>query len=343
MVRYRSFPEACIKLRLIGAVLALLITSLSSAGYALSPVYLEPPALPTEVHVQFAVLDIDGIDSSQQTFTANVYFYAQWHDQRLAGTVDQPTPQALDTVWHPKLQVVNQQRLWFTMDPGVTVYPDGRVTYQQRVWGDFSQPMDLRSFPLDRQVFEIRLTVAGSGEDTVKFVLDEAEPSGIANLVSLSDWEIVSHRIDFTAYQPYQGLTATPSVAFQFEARRLFGYYLMKVLLPLLYIVGMSYLIFWIPIDQSSTRISVSITAMLTLIAYRFMVGDLLPKVSYMTRLDTFIMLCATMVFATLIHAALSGALEKKRAAEAMRLDFHARWIFPLVFSGIAIFSYTLW
>jgi hypothetical protein len=340
---HRQVPDFWIKRLLHGLGLLLIALCSSSTLLAQSAEFLQPPALPTNVQLQFAVLDVDGIDSSQQTFTANVFFHATWHDRRWVGKVDKPTNMPLDEVWNPNLQIINQQRLWITFPPLVTVYSDGRVVYLQRVWGDFSQPMNLRSFPLDKQLFEIRVTAVGYNQKEIEFVPAENDISGIADVLSLSDWEIFSHRVDFTPYRPYRGIEPGPSMAFQFEARRLVGYYIMKVLVPLLFIVGMSYLVFWIPIDQSSTRISVSITAMLTLIAYRFMIGGLLPKVSYMTRLDTFIMLSTTLVFATLILAAVTGALEKTRGEEARRMDFYARWIFPPAFFGVGIFSYTLW
>ena len=58
-----------------------------------------------------------------------------------------------------------------------------------------------------------------------------------------------------------------------FEARRYPGYFISKVILPLIFIVAMSWVVFWID-PESGTRVSVSVTAMLTLIAYRFAVGS---------------------------------------------------------------------
>ena len=330
------------QLRLVALALACsIMTMMADAGDAIHP---EPPAMPTEVILQIAILDVDGIDSSQQIFTANVFFSAQWHDPRLAGRYEQATSVPLTSIWNPELQIVNQQKLWLTLPERVTVYPDGLVTYTQRVWGNFSQPLNLRSFPLDQQLFEIRITVVEYVEGEIVFKAAQgADISGIADALSLSDWEILSHNVDFTPYHPYEGLEPSPSMALQFDARRLLGYYLMKILIPLLFIVGMSYLVFWIPVTESSTRISVSITAMLTLIAYRFMIGDLLPKVSYMTRLDTFIMLCTTLVFCSLIHAVLSGVVDGGHSERALKLDHRARWLFPLTLVAVAVYSYTLW
>lgn len=127
-----------------------------------------------------------------------------------------------------------------------------------------------------------------------------------------------------------------------FEAGRLRGYYILKIILPLMLIVGMSYLVFWLPLSQASTRISVSVTAMLTLIAYRFMIGGLLPKVSYMTRLDNFIMLSTVLVFGTLLVAGMTGAWEESKPDRASRLNRTALAGFPLLFLLVGVIAFGL-
>lgn len=314
----------------------------SSVATAQETKFFGPPAVPTEVAVQIIVIDLDGIDSSQQIFTANVAMKASWHDPRLANMVAEPTVKPLSAVWHPRLQAINQQRIWKTMAPSVVVYPDGKVVQRQRVWGDFSQPLDLHEFPLDRQAFSIVIGAAGNGPDEIVFKEAEDGPSGIADELSLADWEVLSHEIVIEPYRPFSGLQPLASVAFRFEAQRLRGYYILKILLPLLLIVGMSYLVYWIPLEQASTRINVSVTAMLTLIAYRFMIGGLLPKVSYMTRLDNFIMLSTILVFITLLIAAATGAWEETRPGAASRINRTARLGFPLGFMLIAVIAFGL-
>ena len=48
---------------------------------------------------------------------------------------------------------------------------------------------------------------------------------------------------------------------------------------------------------------------MLTLIAYRFTIDSLVPKVSYMTRMDQFILTGSVLVFLTLIQTLITGRL----------------------------------
>ena len=74
-----------------------------------------------------------------------------------------------------------------------------------------------------------------------------------------------------------------------FTAQRYTTNYVLKIILPLFMIVAMSWIVFWINPEQAGTQIGVATTSMLTLIAYRFMVGGTMPPVPYLTRMDYFI------------------------------------------------------
>jgi hypothetical protein len=97
------------------------------------------------------VLDLDNVNSVEQSFVANVYYEARWRDARLAygGPGERAMP--LNSVWHPRLQFLNQQRVVQTLPEVVEVSPDGEVVYRQHVWGPFSQPLDVEDFPFDEQ------------------------------------------------------------------------------------------------------------------------------------------------------------------------------------------------
>jgi hypothetical protein len=121
--------------------------------------------------------------------------------------------------------------------------------------------------------------------------------------------------------------------ALSLEAKRKVGYFIIKVIIPLMFIVAMSWVVFWIDPRESGTQISVAITTMLTLIAYRFAVGTSLPKVSYLTRLDYFILAATVLIFASLIEVVTTSFYAKgNNLARAQAIDHWSRWLFPAVF-----------
>jgi len=244
---------------------------------------------PTQVRVGIFVVDVDDIQTDEQNFTANVVFLLRWRDPRLAHDGPRTVVRPLNEVWNPQVQIVNQQKIWHTFPDIVNISPEGEVLYRQRVWGAFSQPLELREFPFDRQTFTIQLGAAGYGPDEVELVLEPDWVSGIAERLSVPDWDILGWTTEGgpLSLTP-KGKAPIAGFAFSFEGKRKIGYFIIKVIIPLILIVAMSWIVFWIDPKESGVGISVAITTMLTLIAYRFAVGAEVPRVSYLTRLDYF-------------------------------------------------------
>ena len=295
---------------------------------------------PTTVYVAMGLLDVDEIDSAEQNFTANLFVQARWHDPRLVHDGPGEFVLPIDEVWHPRLQFVNQQKIWSTLPEVVHIAPDGEVEYQQRVWGPFSQPLDVQDFPFDVQDFVIRIAAVSARPTEVVFEADPETPSGLAPEFSLPDWSIVEWKLDFSPYQPLGSRRSTASFALVVTAKRHTSHYVLKIILPLVLIVAMSWIVFWIDPKQSGTQIGVSTTSMLTLIAYRFMVGGDIPAVPYLTRLDHFILGSTILVFAALAQAVMTAILASKgRSALARRIDTWCRLLFPAVFVAVTVFS----
>jgi Neurotransmitter-gated ion-channel transmembrane region len=104
----------------------------------------------------------------------------------------------------------------------------------------------------------------------------------------------------------------------------------------------MSWTVFWIDPVHSNAQISVAVTSMLTLIAYRFAVDSQLPRLPYMTRLDSFIFASTVLVFFSLIEVLITTILEnRQQTARAKKIDRYCRIIFPALFAtaSVAIFA----
>jgi hypothetical protein len=168
----------------------------------------------------------------------------------------------------------------------------------------------------------------------VEFLPDPDLESGVAPDLSVPDWRILEWKTETGPFVVAPGARAVSGFGLSFVAKRESGYFIVKVIIPLIFIVAMSWIVFWLdPKEDSGSRISVSITAMLTLIAYRFAIGASLPKVSYLTRLDNFILLSTVLIFATLILAVITSRLAKaEKLPKARLLNRWSRILFPAVF-----------
>ncbi|GBM74171.1 Gamma-aminobutyric acid receptor alpha-like [Araneus ventricosus] len=89
-----------------------------------------------------------------------------------------------------------------------------------------------------------------------------------------------------------------------FNLRRHMGYFLIQVYVPCILIVVLSWVSFWINREATADRVGLGITTVLTLSTFGLDTKTDLPKVSYPTALDWFVIMCFTFVIATLLEFA---------------------------------------
>ena len=302
-----------------------------------------PDAGPTTVSVAIWLIDIDSIDSALQNFVANVWITLVWQDSRLAYRGKESRTYKLADVWHPRVQIANEIGLIRkTMPEEVEVSPQGTVIYRQRYVGPFSQPLNLRDFPFDTHAFQLHLVAPGYTRNEIRFVPDARyvaggleHAAGIAKNISLPDWKIrgfLTKDLPYTVIPGYD----TVGYAFEFTAERQSQYYIWKIVLPLVLIVLMSWSVFLIDPTNAGPKIGVATTAMLTLIAYRFVVDSQVPRVAYLTRLDIFIFADTLLILSSLFMVTLTAFLVRVEKQDlARKVDSVWRITFLAVFAVI--------
>jgi hypothetical protein len=296
----------------------------------------------TQVYFIVFVLDVDAIDDANQSFMTNVYLRLRWKDRRLANPQGQTRRVRLEEVWNPELILANRQGLVSRSLPEVVqVDPDGTVTYRQRFSGMLSQPLDLADFPMDEHTFNVQFASAAYSTKDVEFLPDTSQyddiPKGgaIAETLSLQDWKVLGFEALALPYQPIKAVQSAGFV-FRFEAERHVGYYFWQVVLPLSVVVLMSYAGFWIQRGQVGVRIGVATSSILTMIAHRFVLASLLPRLPYMTHMDYFSIGCTLLVFMALFGVVVTSYLSSiNRHIMAKRFDLWARVMFPMAFLAL--------
>lgn len=297
-----------------------------------------PDAGPTPIWFLGYIIDVHAVNSSDQSFTANIFYRLRWQDPRLADPSGTARILPLEEVWHPRLQMTNQQKVWNTFPEEVDVSPQGEVLYRQRVYGTFSQALNLYEFPFDRQSFAVQLAAIGLDTNDVQLLAEPDAPSGISSQLSLAGWTISGMHATATPYAPLPKYPALPGFVIGFQADRQMGYYIYKIILPLVLIVMMSWLGFWIHPTQAGVQISVAVTSMLTLIAFRFMVSGFLPSISYLTRLDKLVLGSTILVFASLVEVIYTANLaNREEMARALAVDRKSRIVFPVAFALLMV------
>ena len=289
-----------------------------------------------QISVSILIVDIQKIDDVKQLMKIDFVIRLSWHDPTLAGKYESIRRLNLKDIWSPDLALVNELNLVKKRKEIADIKPDGMVSYRQRYQGDLAIQIDYSDFPFDRHVFKIQLVAPLT--EQIKFVTDSSF-TGQSESFSIQDWIISKGEIQ---NEPYRILSYTfEACAYQFEAKRTLGYYIWKVFVPLMLVVLMSWLVFWIDPMKIEAQLAVSATAMLTIIAYQITLSNMLPRISYFTRLDYFIVGSNILVFLALLEAVMSSAIARNnKEVLAQKLDRHSRYIFPILFLVVLLITF---
>lgn len=298
-------------------------------------------AEPRDVRVGLLLTNLTEVNGAEQSISADVVMISSWSDPALADSTSGARTLPLNDVWHPTLVIYNQLTVRESMPYEVSVQPDGTVTYLQRFTGQFSTPMDLRQFPRDQQEFHVWLVSPALVATDIRLLLEDRMPTLRAEDLSISDWTVGELSLTEQTLQIAPGAAVNPGVKLTIPARRLMTYYWIQVLIPLVAIILMAYTVFWIAPTVVPTRIGVVVTTMLTLIAYRFMLANHVPRLPYLTRLDWFMLGGTVLVLLTLFTmAGTSYLVSNGQDAVVKKIDRAGRVLYPAVF---VVFSLIVW
>ena len=300
-----------------------------------------PAGQPTQVTVGIRLLDVTAIEDTSQSITADFALSQTWTDSRLAAF--EGCRFNLDQVWSPQIDIINAGRLFTRLPQRVDVLESGRVRYLQRYQGSMVFRYDAHQFPFDLHDIVITLLSIEYGEKDVRFIIDEAFTGRKSDEFNVPDWKIsqVQAKIFSQAIDAFSRNNS--GYAFSISAKRRPGYYIGKVILPLILIVLMSWTVFWIDPAQYGPQIGMSATSMLTLIAFQFAMGNILPHLNYYTLMDKFIVGSTIIVFLSLIESVTTSYLISIPKREtAMRIDRLCRWAFPAAFVAFTLIVFSV-
>jgi hypothetical protein len=306
-----------------------------------------PKGPPTEVRIGFFFVDIKAVNDAEQTFTADVFRMLRWNDPRLSenslGRSLEYCEIRLTEVWHPDLLSVNGLKGEKLLEDIVDVDVNGDVRYRQRIRNaEFFSDLDFRDFPLDTQILYVRMIELEHEKDQVSFVLDR-DNFGMREELSEEGWDITLKEPVVTSEYIDTMDRFITRIDFRLSAERDSGYYLWKVILPIALIVLMAWSVFWIDPSQVGAQIGLSTATVFTLVAFRFSLGYLVPRVSYFTRMDKFVLLSTILVF-----VALAGAVATAKVAHdgnqqlARNMDRLSRVVYPILYAIIILYSFLM-
>ena len=183
--------------------------------------------------------------------------------------------------------------------------------------GQFRQKFNFKKFPFDKQTLKIKINSGANstanhklnwprGMASVTFVTpDIGAFIGLSNyknenFLTELGWTLLSTNIiseeviDKDYYDPYLNTSYDyheNSINLVLEIKRNSAHYLFKIIIPVFLILCVAWSVLWIPTYKLDARLTTSIVALLSLIAYNFVFEGDIPKLDYLTNLDKYILL----------------------------------------------------
>jgi len=300
----------------------------------------------TDVRIGIFIFDIDEIDDVRQRFNVDMFVNVAWLDPRLALPEDEQSGQIRtlprSEIWTPRGLIVNDRGLSPQLPLVADVDALGNVMYRQRLSGELAVNLNFKDFPFDTQHLPIDVVSYQYSPDEIRFSLD---PRTGANSESFSTegWRFRLLETEIGEFTVPAAGVVRPRMTFTMEAQRIAQYHLLTMFLPMSLIVFMSWTAFWIQPNVVPPRIAISTASIFSLIAFGFSIRLSLPRVSYVTRADLFVIGCTLLVFIALgvavIGSRWAGA---DRMEQAIRLNAATRWVYVALFFVVAAVAATV-
>ncbi|CAN8032809.1 unnamed protein product, partial [Ixodes persulcatus] len=265
---------------------------------------------PTSVTANMLIRSMGPISELDMEYSMDCYFRQRWTDQRLKfnGTINPISLhiKMLERIWKPDTYFINGKGSYLhtITQPNklLRIYRNGDVLYSMRLTIKARCPMQLQSFPMDRQSCPLTFGSYGYTVDQLVYSWDSTFPVDLIPGLALSQFDLINYPYRNSTYAFNNGLFSVLHV--NFNLQRHMGYFLIQVYVPCVLIVVLSWVSFWINREATADRVGLGITTVLTLSTFVLDTRTDLPKVPYPTSLDWFVIMCFSFVIFTLLEYA---------------------------------------
>jgi hypothetical protein len=370
----RALPQRSVRWRLFAVVAAFLAWPMEAAWAqpgagvpkaAAAPADLQAPSRPVaaasgvrgpkrRMRIGFYVNAVRGVDWTAENFLVDFYWWIRY--PKPASEEERKLAEALEFVngdLGATAEILQQE----VQERKTVAGPDGDEEYVAfRSVGRFYFDADFRRYPFDRQklpivieheVLTIEELELVDDEDSYRRAAGPEERWGLAPTLRVPALEIERATRAFTT-QEYRtnfgdptnrdAATSFARVTFTIEAARNYSAYLIKILIPLLIILVLAYLVFFVPARDLDVAVGLTVTSILACIAFQLTVADDLPSIGYIVTSDRIFHLCYFLIMTAMAETVYTHNLEKRgRERAAATIEQWARVLYPtLLILGFA-------
>ncbi|XP_040583578.1 glutamate-gated chloride channel isoform X1 [Lepeophtheirus salmonis] len=266
---------------------------------------------PTVVSINTYLRAIDRIDDYKMEYSVQLTFRENWMDSRLMfndlnGKIKYLTLTDAEKVWMPDTFFQNEKLGHFhniiVPNVYVRIFPTGSVLYSIRISLTLACPMDLKLYPLDRQVCEMRIASYGWTTDDLIYRWKSKDPVQFVQDLNLPRFKLESFSTSYCNSKTNTGEYSCLKINLVFK--REFSYYLLTIYVPSCMLVIISWVSFWLDSKSVPARVALGVTTLLTMSTQTAGVNRSLPPVAYTKAIDVWSGACVIFVFSALLEFA---------------------------------------
>jgi hypothetical protein len=174
------------------------------------------------------------------------------------------------------------------------IVDNAEITYNSSGVYKIKNNFNLRAFPFDKQKLNIHLYNEKFTDDFRASVSSNTIQKALKfkNENNIQGWDIDNVNLKYKFLQnPFNNFDMHDGISLEIEVSRKHGYYIFKIILPILLILSLCWSSVWLPPKEIQSRLTVTIVCLLSLIAYNFVIDADIPKLEYLTIMDFIILI----------------------------------------------------
>jgi hypothetical protein len=295
------------------------------------------PSDRTVVNIGLVIRNLTAIDEVKENWQFTGLLIAKWKDRSLKFRPSGPNDRYRDLpagLWKPNLEFANEVTPTNFRFVDFYARPDGTVVYAQAFNATLSTDLDLRRFPFDSQF--LPAVVQARGDDIDRTILkSDPEDSSLPKeaYAGLSQWAPFS-------FGEHLGLVAGTAsnardVEFRVKVRRNPRSYILKFMVPLVLLVIISWITFWLSHEEFKTKdqLQSAVATLLIIVAYNIAINNFLPRTDYITYIDALLFTCFAFVVTAIATIVAIHLLQINHSeARALQVRRIAGFALPMAF-----------
>tara|TARA_X000000368_G_C22979662_1_gene689317 strand:+ start:81 stop:1217 length:1137 start_codon:yes stop_codon:yes gene_type:complete len=217
----------------------------------------------------------------------------------------------------------------------IELFSDGTVQIRKRGSQKFKSWFEFEKFPFDKQTFYFYM-YSEYPKSILMFKADEAMDVYKKNLymdeqedyyLNIPGWETTN--VNFYEESYFDDIDGHKYSGFivEIDAERKYFWYIFKIMAPIIFILLVSWSVFWLGAKQVESKVTITIVAFLGLIAYNFIISSDVPKLEYLTYMDVFILLAYLFSGLSTMIAIASNAYFRNTDKNINFIDITARYL----------------